>query len=205
MDKEAIKTAVESLIKTARYIEQKKYVLETVEGWSKRQIRFVGNDEALNCLVDLGVESEQALQNIFALVERKRRSVPTAKKVDYQRDYMRQRRKRVMLATKLEEIVSGKRLAGEERTAFAATLVAEWTKQRELELEKFPTADWKERNEIVADFWETIDRRLEAEFEKATSVLDTPTHRKVRKVQVTKPVGILGEKLTSAFSKKNKP
>lgn len=205
MDKEAIKTAVESLIKTARYIEQKKYVLETVAGWSKRQIRFVGNDEALNCLVDLGVESEEALQNVFALVERKRRSVPTAKKVDYQRDYMRQRRKRVMLATKLEEIVTGKRLSGDERTSFAAALVAEWTKQRELELAKFPTADWKERNEIVAEFWETIDRRLEDEFEKASSVLDTPTHRKVRKVQVTKPVGILGEKLTSAFSRKQKP
>lgn len=205
MDKEAIKTAVESLIKTARYIEQKKYVLETVAGWSKRQIRFVGNDEALNCLVDLGVESEEALQNVFALVERKRRSVPTAKKVDYQRDYMRQRRKRVMLATKLEEIVTGKRLSGDERTSFGAALVAEWTKQRELELAKFPTADWKERNEIVAEFWETIDRRLEDEFEKASSVLDTPTHRKVRKVQVTKPVGILGEKLTSAFSRKQKP
>jgi len=180
-------------------------VLETVAGWSKRQIRFVGNDEALNCLVDLGVESEEALQNVFALVERKRRSVPTAKKVDYQRDYMRQRRKRVMLATKLEEIVTGKRLSGDERTSFAAALVAEWTKQRELELAKSPTADWKERNEIVAEFWETIDRRLEAEFEKAASVLDTPTHRKVRKVQVTKPVGILGEKLTSAFSRKQKP
>lgn len=205
MDKADIRKAVESLIKTNRYIEQKKYIEETVTMWSKRQIRFVGDDEVLNALVDLGLESQQALDNVFALIERKRRAIPTAKKVDYQRDYMRQRRKRVMLATKLEQIVTGKKFTAEERTEFAAKLVADWTKQRETELAKFPTADWKERNEIVGQFWETIDRRLETEYEKAASVLDTPTHRKVRKVQVTKPVGILGEKLTAAFGKKKKP
>lgn len=204
MDKEALKVAVEHLIKTKRYIEQKKYVLETVAGWSKRQIRFVGEDEPLNALVSLGIESEEALDNVFALIERKRRAIPSAKKIDYQRDYMRQRRKRVMLATKLEQIVTGTKLDADGRAAFAATQMAEWTKQRENELAKFPNADWTERNEIVAKFWEGVDRRLESEYAKASSVLDTPTHRKVRKVQVNKPVGILGEKLTAAFGKKGK-
>lgn len=204
MDKEALKAAVEHLIKTKRYIEQKKYVQETVAGWSKRQIRFVGEDESLNALVDLGNESTEALDNVFALIERKRRAIPSAKKIDYQRDYMRQRRKRIMLATKLEQIVTGKKMNLDERTAFSATIVANWTRQREEVLAQYPEADWTERNEIVGKFWESIDRRLEAEFAKASSVLDTPTHRKVRKVQVNKPVGILGEKLTAAFGKKGK-
>lgn len=204
MDKSAIKTAVECLIKTTRYIEQKKYVIETVDGWSKRQIRFVGEDDPLNALVDLGLESTEALDNVFALIERKRRAIPRVKKIDYQRDYMRQRRKRIMLATRLEQIVSGKKMDADERAAFGVAVMAEWTKQREDELAKFPAADWKERNEIVAQFWETIDRRLEQEYNQAESVLDAPNHRKVRKVQVTKPVGILGEKLHTAL-KKRKP
>ena len=199
MDKSAIKAAVESLIKTTRYIEQKKYITETVENWSKRQIQFVGDDAPLNALVDLGVESEEALDNVFALIERKRRAIPTVKKMDYQRDYMRQRRKRVMIATKLEQISTGKKMDAEQRAAFAAVLIADWTKKREQELAKYPEADWKERNEIVGRFWEAIDTRLESEFAKASSVLDAPGHRVVRKVQVRKPVGILGEKLQSAL------
>lgn len=202
MDKSAIKTAVECLIKTNRYIEQKKYIVETVTNWDKRQIRFVGDDEPLNALVDLGLESQEALDNVFALVERKRRTIPTAKKMDYQRDYMRQRRRRIMIATKLEQIVSGKKMDKDERDVFAATLMADWTKQREAELAKYPSADWKERNDIVGQFWEAIDRRLEAEYAKAYAVLDAPNHRVVRKVQVRKPVGILGEKLTSALNKR---
>lgn len=202
MDKSAIKTAVECLIKTNRYIEQKKYVAETVDGWSKRQIHFAGDDEPLNALVELGLESQEALANVFALIERKRRTIPTAKKMDYQRDYMRQRRNRITVATKLEQIVSGKKMNAEERAAFAATLMADWTKQREAELAKYPTADWKERNEIVGRFWEAIDTRLTAELTKAAAVLDAPNHRVVRKVQVRKSVGILGEKLTSALNKR---
>ena len=204
MDKSAIKTAVECLIKTNRYIEQKKYVQETVDGWEKRQIRFAGDDEPLNALVDLGIESQEALDNVFALIERKRRTVPTAKKMDYQRDYMRQRRHRIMLATKLEQIVTGKKMDATERAAFAATIMADWTTKRELELAKYPNADWKERNEIAGRFWEGVDERLEAEFAKASAVLDAPNHRIVRKVHVSKPVGIIGEKLTAAL-KKRKP
>jgi hypothetical protein len=204
MDKSAIKVAVEALIKTKRYIEQKKYVLDTVESWSKRQIRFVGDDEPLNAMVDLGLESREALANVFALIERKRRAIPTAKKMDYQRDYMRQRRHRLMSAIKIEQIITGKKMTAEEKAAFSAALLADWTKQREAELAKYPEADWKERNVIVGHFWEAIDNRLNAELAKANSVLDTPTHRKVRKVQVRKPVGILGEKLQSALDRRTR-
>jgi hypothetical protein len=117
-------------------------------------------------------------------------------------DLMRQRRLRIKLAIKLEEIVTGQKLDAEARAAFGAAILADWVKQRELELAKYPAADWKERNEIVGRFWETIDRRLEDEYNKAVSVLETPNHRVLRKVQVRKPVGILGEKLTNALDKR---
>ena len=39
IDKAAVKTAVEYLIDTKRYVEQKKYVLETIHNWPK-PIRF---------------------------------------------------------------------------------------------------------------------------------------------------------------------
>lgn len=204
MDKALLKTAVEHLIREPKYIEQKKYVLETISNWDKRQIRFVGDDECLNALVDLGVESSEALQNVFALIERKRRAIPTVKKVDYQRDYMRQRRARIAMAIKLEQIVSGEKMDADTRTAFGAAMMADWTTQRELMLAEHPNADWKERNALVGEFWEKIDRRLENELAKANSVLSAPDHRKVRKVQVRKPVGIIGEKLTAALQNRKR-
>ena len=202
MDKAAVKMAVEYLIETKRYVEQKKYVLETVNNWSKRQIRFMGEDAALNPLVDLGLDSSEALQNIFALIERKRRTVPTAKKMDYQRDYMRQRRQRIMKGIKLEEIVRGKRMTDTERTAYSATLLAGWTKRREELITKHPEASWKERNELVGQFWESVDKQLDNDLAEAEKVLAAPGHRKVRTVQIRQPKGILGQKLQAALTKK---
>ena len=149
MDKAAVKVAVEYLIETKRYVEQKKYVLETISNWSKRQIRFAGEDAPMNALVDLGLDSEEALTNVLALVERKRRTVPNSKKMDYQRDYMRQRRQRIVKALKLEEIVRGTKMTEAERTAYSAATLAEWTKRREAVIAKHPEASWKERNEIA--------------------------------------------------------
>ena len=204
MDKESIKTAVKALIKTPRYTDQKRYILETVAKWPKRQVILAGEDAQYNPLVALGVESLDALNNVFTLAERKRRLSAPVKKIDYQRDYMRQRRKRLMTAIKLEQIVSGKKMDAEERDAYGAMVLSEWTKQREEELAKFPDADWKERNVIVAKFWEKIDRRLDTEYNKALAIMDAPNHRVVRKVQVKKPVGILGEKLESALKNRKR-
>jgi len=204
MDKEAIKAAVEALIHTTRYVEQKKYVLETVENWDKRQIRFAGEDEPLNALVDLGVESQEALANVLTLIERKRRLVPTARKIDYQRDYMRQRRLRLTKAVKLEEIVRGKRLTKDERDAYKAATLAGWIKRREDVLAKNPEANWKQRNELVATFWEQVDRQLETDLAEAQKVLDAPGHRKVRVVQVRQPKSILGQKLQDALTKRKR-
>lgn len=206
MDKAAVKTAVEYLIETKRYVEQKKYVLETISNWPKRQIRFAGEDAPMNALVELGLESAEALTNVFGLVERKRRTVPNSKKMDYQRDYMRQRRQRIVKAIKLEEIVRGARMTDAERTAYSSATLAEWTKQREAVIAKHPEASWKERNQIAGQFWETVDKQLDHDLAEAKKVLDAPGHRKVRTVQVRQPKGILGAKLKEALTtKRSKP
>lgn len=202
MDKEAVKAAVEYLIETKRYVEQKKYVLETIHNWPKRQIRFNGEDAPMNVLVDLGLDSAEALTNVFALIERKRRTVPTAKKMDYQRDYMRQRRHRIMKAIKLEEIVRGKRMTDAERTTYSASVLAGWTKRREEAIAKHPEASWKERNQIAGEFWESVDKQLDNDLVEAQKVLEAPGHRKVRTVQIRQPKGILGQKLQEALTKK---
>lgn len=204
MDKTAVKSAVESLIETKRYVEQKKYILETIANWPKRQIRFAGDDEPLNVLVDLGLESQEALTNVLALVERKRRETPTSKKMDYQRDYMRQRRQRIVKAIKLEEIVRGKKLDETARAAYSATVMAQWTKQREEAIAKKPNATWKERNEIAAQFWQKVDEQLDHDLNEATKVLEAPGHRKVRTVQIRQPKGILGQKLQEALTAKKR-
>lgn len=206
MDKAAVKAAVEYLIETKRYVEQKKYVLETISNWSKRQIRFAGEDAPMNALVELGLDSEEALTNVLALVERKRRTVPNSKKMDYQRDYMRQRRQRIVKALKLEEIVRGAKMTEADRAAYSAATLAEWTKRREAVIAKHPEASWKERNEIAGQFWESVDKQLEHDLAEAKKVLDAPGHRKVRTVQIRQPKGILGEKLKEALTtKRSKP
>lgn len=206
MDKEAVKSAVEYLIGIKRYVEQKKYVLETISNWPKRQILFVGDDAPMNALVELGLDSNEALVNVFALIERKRKTVPNSKKMDYQRDYMRQRRQRIVKATKLEEIVRGKRMSDTERVAYQAMLLADWTKRREAAIAKHPEATWKEKNELAGTFWESVDKQLERDLTEANKVLASPGHRKVRTVQVRQPKGILGEKLKEALTtKRSKP
>ena len=204
MDKAAVKAAVECLIETSRYVEQKKYVLETISNWPRRQVRFAGDDEPLNALVDLGLDSSEALTNVFALIERKRRSVPTSKKMDYQRDYMRQRRQRIMKAIRLEEIVRGKKLDDKARAAYTATIMAEWTKRREEAIKQNPNASWAERNVISGKFWESVDNQLDRDLEEAKKVLDAPGHRKVRTVQIRQPKGILGQKLQEAITKRKR-
>lgn len=204
MDKTAVKSAIEALIDTKRYVEQKKYVLETIANWPKRQIRFQGEDEPLNILVDLGIQSPEALTNVFGLVERKRRDAPSSKKMDYQRDYMRQRRQRIMKAVRLEEIVRGKKMDEKQRTAYSATILAQWTKQREAVIEGKPEADWKQRNVLVGEFWKRIDAQLDKDLAEAAKVLEAPGHRKVRTVQIRQPKGILGQKLQEALTTKKR-
>ena len=204
MDKQAVKAAVESLIETTQYLSIRRAFDELIRTWDKWPTRFAENMAVYNALVDLGRESPDALANVYALVERKRRGVPAAKKVDYQRDYMRQRRVRVNKAIELEEIVRGKPMGADERKAYGIAVLADWMRQRQEMLAKHPEASWKDRNELVGKFWEELEARLDNELEEAHKVLEAPGHRKVRKIDLRQPKGVLGQKLKEALASKRK-
>lgn len=204
MDKAALKTAVEYLIGCTKYIEARRSINEAVDLWAKRPMTFAGDLAVLNPLIDLGVASPEALANVFALVERKRRTAPSARKVDYQRDYMRQRRVRINKAVRLEEIVRGKRMTPEERKAYGIATLANWIKQRQEWLGQHSDASWKERNELAGQFWKKVDDQLDHDLSEAEKVLAAPGHRKVRRLDVREPKGVLGQKLKEALDKRRR-
>lgn len=187
MDRQALKEAVQLLIESSEYHVLRKEIVEMIAQWPRRQLMFGGDYIALNSLIDLGLQSRESLDNLFQLVERKRKLVPNSKKVDYQRDYMRQRRQRQLKAVKLEEIVRGKPMTTQEKNAYMAAVWAEWMTRRNDYLKGFPDADWKRRNELTGQFWESIDKALEKELDEATKVLGYPDGRKKRVVKVEKP------------------
>jgi hypothetical protein len=203
MDKAALREAAELLIQTSEYISLRRQIKEMVAMHQKRETVFAGGLISLNVLIDLGVRSESALENFFAMVERKRRVTPSIRKVDYQRDYMRQRRTRLANAVRLEEIVRSKQLTPVERRAYEAATLAAWMAKRDELLAAKPDADWKTRNRIVGEFWLSVDRQLAHDLEEAEKVLAYPGGRRRRIVRVDKrPTTVLGRQLYDALKGK---
>jgi hypothetical protein len=201
MDRTTLKQAVEMLIASDEYSSIRREVVDMVS--SDRPKRFADNLETLNSLIELGKDSMEALNNVFSLIERKRRERPSVRKSDYQRDYMRQRRKRIAKAVELESIMRGKAMSPDEKSSFIAAISADWMTKRDKALAQHPEANWTERNRISGDFWQYIDSQLDTELAEAKRILDTPNRRVRRVVRVEhQPKTELGKKLKDALSKR---
>lgn len=161
MDKEEIKVAVDLLVDTNNYAALKKALRELIETKESLPRRFAGELAPLNALIGLSNISEEAFENVLALVETKRKVTPETGKVDYQRDYMRQRRARLATALKIEEMERGKSLSPEARKKFKDNQQVVWQKARDAYIASHGELDWKERNLVTSDFWEKIDAQLE--------------------------------------------
>lgn len=114
----------------------------------------------MNALIDVGLQNRTAFEKLVGMAEDRRRAIPRARRVDYQRDLMRERRARIAKAVELHETMHG-RVRGVERNTYINQLQARWRRARDKFIADKGDLDWKARNDAANEFWEMIDRQLD--------------------------------------------
>lgn len=193
MDKQQVADAVNLLIAEDHYTKRLKQILEIVEDWDDSPRVFADKLVALNALVDIGLDDMANLQELFALVESRRKLVPLMKKVDYQRNLMREKRDRLAKAVKLEELVRGKTLTQTEREKYKKSMNGKWVKEKTAYIAAQGELSWKGKNEATREFWEKIDAQLTKDLAEAERVLSHAPVKRKRTVKVERTYGTLME------------
>lgn len=162
-DRERAKQAVQHLVDSSYFSHH----LRKLRGalLKPRSLPFRGDFEVLNELLVIGRQSAEAFNNLIQLAEFKR----DGGKVSYQRDYMAAKRQRDRKVIALEEAMTGKKLAMEQRRMLLLKQYAVWNKEKEQLLESIKTASWASRNEAVRDFWQRKEHEIDLLMAEAAS------------------------------------
>lgn len=141
--------------------------------WTEHPMAYTGDAACLNALLDVGLADRVAFDKLLHLVADKRATMPEARKRDYQRLLMRERRARVQKAIHLYELRYGK-MTRQRRAAYAEGLFERWRGRKETFLaeraKQTPKGKlgWVEKNAATQDFWEMIDRQLDENIREET-------------------------------------
>lgn len=174
MDKAKIAEGLSLLVETKAFAQRVRQINQIVDEWEQAPLVFAGTLEPLNALVDVGLTNRPALVKLITLAASKRRSVPLTKRVDYQRELMREKRERVYRAIKLEELVRGVPLRGEQRKVYMRDVQTKWMKDRNAFIAAKGDLSWKDRNEAAGEFWRQLDAQLAKDLEEAQHLSDKP-------------------------------
>lgn len=204
MDKQRIAAALTILIGAKHFMQRVRQLEELIDNWSESPLLFGGVLEPLNSLIDVGLADRVAFGKLIALAQAKRREVPAAKKVDYQRELMREKRERVDRAVRLEELVRGSPLRGEVRARYKKDLQQRWMRERNEFIARKGNLSWKQRNEAAGEYWAKVDAQLLRDLAEAQAVLDRPPVKRKRVVKVDnpKPVTALSRAMEKAKRKR---
>ena len=160
MATDRVTDAVNYLIDAPDYIVRAQEMTRSIEN-PKGRVDYTGTLASLNALLDLGVANRDAFERILKLIEERRRENPSVAKRDYQRDIMRDRRKRMAKALLLHEARQGP-LKGDARATEMASIRARWDKAKAEFMIKQNVATGAERLDAIRDFWAMVDRQLDA-------------------------------------------
>lgn len=160
-DTKLLAEAVNFLIQSDRYVLLMREITEIVERWDTHPMAYDGHLSCLNALIEIGLESREAFENVVTLIEQRRKSIPEIKRVDYQRALMQERRARIAKALELHER-SGKTIINSgERKALAEKIQKRWAKEKQEFIKSKGPLSWKERNAAMNEFWKKIDATLD--------------------------------------------
>lgn len=159
-DTKKITEAVNYLIASPSYARLANEMTNIIERWDMHPMVYGPKLDCLNALIDVGLANRDAFEALLRLVQRKRAALPRAKRQDYQRNLMRERRSRVNKAIALRERTFG-RMTKFKRQEYAQDLQARWNEEKSKWLEERAPKKWAERNEAIAAFWQHIDRTLD--------------------------------------------
>jgi len=158
--KERVVEAVNLLIQAPNYSKLINEVTSILEGWATHPMTYANHLSPLNALIDVGVSDRSAFERLVKLIEEKRKLVPETKRVDYQREYMAERRARIAKAVELREMTHGAFSATERRKAYEKDVTARWAKAREEFIAAKGGLTWAQRHEAAGEFWAGIDATL---------------------------------------------
>ncbi len=198
MDKQKIAAALSLLAESKSFVTRVRQIEEIIEGWEDTPLLFGGALEPLNSLVDVGLQNRTAFDKLIELARNKRRLIPATKRVDYQRELMREKRARLNRAVKLEELVRGSPLTGDARVKYKAAVQQRWMHERNAFIAKRGDLSWKERNEAANEFWSQVDAQLQKDTAEAQQVLERPPVKRKRVVEIKKPVTALSKAFEKA-------
>lgn len=188
MDKTRIAAGLSLLVNAKDFTKRCRQIVGIIEDWNDTPMLFGGALEPLNSLIDVGLANREALERLFALASSKRKELPEAKRVDYQRELMREKRERLYRAVELEELMRGTPLKGAARAKYMKETQARWMAERVKFVAAKGELSWKERNEAANAYWHQVDTQLEHDLAEARRVLDRPPMKRQRRVvEVPKP------------------
>lgn len=199
MDKARIAEGLSLLVNTKEYTKRVKQITDIIDAWEDTPMLFGGALEPLNALIDVGLLNREALDKLLALAQAKRRTVPQAKRVDYQRSLMRDKRERLYKAVELEELVRGAPLKGATKTKYMRDTQGRWMAERNAYIAAKGNLSWKERNQAANEFWANVDAQLAKDLAEAKRVLEHPPVKRKRVVEVDRPRPVTA--LAKAFAK----
>jgi len=199
MDKTKIAAGLSLLISSTAFVRRVAQIKDIVVNWDDTPMLFGGALEPLNALVDVGLTNPEVLDKLVALAQQKRRAVPQSKRVDYQRELMREKRERLTKAIQLEELVRGNPLTADKRDQYKRVTQTAWMRERNEFIASKGNLTWKERNEAANEYWRRVDDKLEKDLAEAKAVLDRPPAKRKRLVQVEHPKPVTA--LSKAFQK----
>lgn len=152
--------AVNYLIEAPDYSARTQEMTRSLES-PKHPLAYVGALSCLNALLDLGRDNRDAFERLIKLIEAKRKENPKVAKRDYQRDIMRDRRKRMAKALLLHEARVGP-LKGDARANEMVSIRNRWTKAKAEYIVQRDVVSASARLEATRDFWAMVDRQLDA-------------------------------------------
>ena len=157
---ERMTEAVNYLIEAPDYSARVQEMTRSIEN-PRSRVDYTGSLACLNALLDLGSANRDGFERLLKLVEDKRMEEPSTAKKDYQRNIMRDRRKRMAKAILLHEQRAGP-LRGAARAVEMAAIRTRWAKAKAEYLVKHEPETGGERLDATRDFWAMVDRQLDA-------------------------------------------
>jgi len=159
--KERVVAAVNYLIQAPNYARLINEMTGIIEKWDTHPMTYGGQLAHLNAMIDVGLTNRDAFEKLVKLIERKRKLIPEVKRVDYQRDFMTDKRARIAKAVELHELQKGPLPNPAARKKHGAGAWARWMKARDEFVASKGTLSWADRNAAKQEFWEVIDRNLD--------------------------------------------
>lgn len=159
--------AVNHLVSAPNYVALVTEMTRIIENWDMHPMYYGGAHSCLNALVDVGLHSREAFERLVQLAADRRKEKPATRRVDYQRELMRERRAREAKALELQELTIGHVLRGSARIAYIEGVRSRWNVAKDEYIKAKGDLTWSERNAATREFWAEIDERLDANLAEA--------------------------------------